>query len=84
MDTFQVNKPILDKVSLSLTLYPADHKSCLLFTTSATGEYAVQILRCYLTVGRIIPKNPKISSLSYNFLRHIIKKSKLDIENLKN
>ena len=76
VDTLQVDKPILDKVSVSFTLYPAKPEECLISTAEGSG-YVVQIQNCYLTVGRIIPKTARISSRSYNFLRHVIKKSML-------
>ena len=74
VDTLQVDKPILDKVSLTFTLHPATPEECLV-STDASSKYVIHIQDCYLTVGRIIPKNPRIAFRSYNFLRHVIKKS---------
>ena len=73
VDTIQVDKPLLDKISLSFTLFPCDPKACLISPDG--GPYLVQINRCMLIVGRIIPKNPRIISMNYDFLRHIVKKS---------
>ena len=73
-DVLQVDKPILDRVSISITLYPSDPKQCLLAPMGDSG-YVVEIQRCFLTVGRIVPKTSKIPLCTYRFLRHVIKKS---------
>ena len=80
-DTLQVDKPILDKVSLSFTLYPATPEECLV-STAAGSDYVVQIQDCYLTVGRITPKSIKVPSRTYNYLRHTVKKSILHLKRI--
>lgn len=59
---------ILPPCDLAIDFVPADPSRCIL-TTAPTLDTRVEIMAAHLTVPRILPKEDKILSLRWNYLR---------------